>query len=400
MSISSKSDYDVIIAGAGPAGTSAAIYLAKNHLRVLLLEQKHFPRPKLCGEFISPECFSHFEKLGVADQMLSCKPAQISRTVFYSRGGRRISVPSSWFGGGVALGLSRSAMDHNLFQKAQSLGVDILERATVTDVLEEGERVSGVHVKTADAELDFTAPLTIDATGRARNLTRRVYEHEKKRTHIKPGLVAFKAHFTDAEPAENVCEIYSYRGGYGGLSGIEDGLSNLCFIVAAKDVRRCHSNPDEVMEQTVLTNRRAAQALRNARHGSEWLSVSLDRFGPADPAPKPGLFAVGDSASFIDPFTGSGMLMALESGGLVANVVVAHLKDLSSNDLQRSYRESYHRTFGSRLRISGLLRRTAFKPELAELTIFACSLNSWLRNRLARATRSPIGSEPSGASIS
>src|SRR5687768_3314214 len=109
--------YDVIIAGAGPAGSSAAIHLAKHDLRVLLLEQKQFPRPKVCGEFISPECFRHFESLGVADAMMWSKPATISRTVFYSSRGHRILVPSNWFGGGAALGLSRATMDNNLLEK-------------------------------------------------------------------------------------------------------------------------------------------------------------------------------------------------------------------------------------------------------------------------------------------
>jgi flavin-dependent dehydrogenase len=62
--------YDVIIAGAGPAGSSAAIHLGARGVRVLLVEQKKFPRAKLCGEFISPECQDHFEKLGVARSII------------------------------------------------------------------------------------------------------------------------------------------------------------------------------------------------------------------------------------------------------------------------------------------------------------------------------------------
>ncbi|MCM3871282.1 MAG: FAD-dependent monooxygenase, partial [Pyrinomonadaceae bacterium] len=89
--------YDVAIAGAGPAGTSAAIHLATQGARVLLVEQKRFPRAKLCGEFISPECLQHFERLRVSDQMISAGPATLTQTVFYSRKGRSINVPSEWF---------------------------------------------------------------------------------------------------------------------------------------------------------------------------------------------------------------------------------------------------------------------------------------------------------------
>src|SRR5215475_12250063 len=97
--------YDVIIAGGGPAGTSAAIHLANSGARVLLAEQKKFPREKLCGEFISPECLPHFDQLGVRERMLAAVPAKLSETVFYSRLGNSVSVPSSWFGAsGLALG--------------------------------------------------------------------------------------------------------------------------------------------------------------------------------------------------------------------------------------------------------------------------------------------------------
>src|SRR5687767_3519881 len=104
--------YDVIIARGGPAGSSAAIHLALRGARVLLAEQKKFPRPKLCGEFISPECITQFERLGVSDQMLASSPSPITETVFYSQAGARVSVPSAWLSkGGVALGLSRAEMD-------------------------------------------------------------------------------------------------------------------------------------------------------------------------------------------------------------------------------------------------------------------------------------------------
>ena len=91
--------------------------------RVLLAEQKKFPRAKLCGEFISPECARHFERLGVAEQMFAAQPARLSATVFYSRKGKSVSVPSAWFGAdGLALGLSRAEMDERLLRRASDAG--------------------------------------------------------------------------------------------------------------------------------------------------------------------------------------------------------------------------------------------------------------------------------------
>src|SRR5919199_1360999 len=108
--------YDVLIAGGGPAGASCAIHLATQGARVLLVEQKRFPRAKLCGEFISPECLGHFERLGVSEEMQGAGGSELSETVFYSRSGRSVNVPSEWFAGGRggALGLSRAEMDARL----------------------------------------------------------------------------------------------------------------------------------------------------------------------------------------------------------------------------------------------------------------------------------------------
>ena len=119
LSNHSSDTFDVAIVGAGPAGSSAAIRLAMHGARVLLLEEKKFPRAKLCGEFISPECISHFQQLGVLDQMLSAGATSLRETVFYSALGYKVAVPSEWFtSGATALGLSRSEMDHRLLERA------------------------------------------------------------------------------------------------------------------------------------------------------------------------------------------------------------------------------------------------------------------------------------------
>jgi flavin-dependent dehydrogenase len=299
-------------------------------------------------------------------------------------------VPSKWFGGG-ALGLSRAVMDNNLFRRAEVCGATILESASVTDVIEEKNQVRGVRLKVDEVEREYEAPITIDATGRARVLIRKL-KQQNATPRLKPKLIAFKAHLENTRVAEGACEIYFYSGGYGGLSTIQGGISNLCFITAANDVRRCSSNPDVVLNDVVMRNRRAAYTLESASTCSEWLSVSLESFGRQRPSPMKGLLAVGDSAAFIDPFTGSGMLMALESGELASRLILRHLeslrKNLSLKALGTEYSREYRRKFDSRLRICSVLRRAAFRPVLAEVGIVLCSASERLRNRIALATRS------------
>ena len=379
-------NFDVIIAGAGPAGSSAAIHLARKDLRVLLVEQKKFPRAKLCGEFISPECRRHFETLGVADAMTNSDPASITETVFYSSRGHHVTIPSSWFGGPAALGLSRAVMDNLLLRRARDCGVTVLEGATITEPIIDEDAVRGVKLKIDGDEQHHAAPLTIDATGRARILTRKLHTREPT---SKAKLIAFKVHLRNTRVAPNACEIYFYPDGYGGLSSVEGDISNLCFIISAEQVKRHSSDSALVMRDMVMKNRRAAYTLEHAEPESEWLSASWERFGRQQPSPVKGLLAIGDSAAFIDPFTGSGMLMAFESGELVAGVISLHRNELDGSALAADYAAAYLRKFDSRLRISGWLRRAAFKPRLAGVGIALCGVSKQFRNRIVRATRSP-----------
>src|SRR6185436_1648818 len=158
MNTKPENIFDVAIAGAGPAGASAAIHLAQAGAHVLLIEEKKFPRQKLCGEFISPECLDHFRRLGVIDQMTMAGGASVSRTVFYSARGTGVVVPSEWFKADAqALGLSRSEMDHQLLNRAKRAGVVVAEEAHASGLLCEDEVVRGVSVKNGEANRDYKA---------------------------------------------------------------------------------------------------------------------------------------------------------------------------------------------------------------------------------------------------
>lgn len=383
--------YDCIIVGGGPGGASAAIHLATKGARVLLIEQKKFPREKLCGEFISPECLEHFRHLGVAESMGVAGGVNVTETRFYSRKGASISVPSQWFGQSetLALGLSRAEMDERLLRRASAVGVQVIEGARVNALLMEEGRVCGVRVKAGAAAREYSARVTIDATGRSRALSRVV---EQPSHHGRAPFVAFKTHVSGACSDAGCCEIYSFPGGYGGLVPVEGGLSNLCFIVSSRDARVRRGDAEKVVREIVMTNQRARRTLERARARTEWLGTALEGFGRREITPAEGLLAVGDAASFIDPFTGSGMLMALESGELAARVVARWLDATGGAtarlaELMKEYRALYGTAFGARLRVCSMLRRAVFIPRLADAVIFTLGTSASVRRRLARSTR-------------
>ena len=157
-------------------------------------------------------------------------------------------------------------------------------------------------------------------------------------------------------------------------------------------MRACGADADQVLREVVCRNVRAARTLLNARARTPWLAVSLEGFGRHKLAPAKGLLTIGDAASFIDPFTGSGMLMAFESGELVAQVIAGHLGVMKSSQefivLAAKYREAYSQRFDSRLRLCSMMRRAAFFPGLAELAIRSFRLSDHLRRRVTQGTRS------------
>ncbi|MFN2501055.1 MAG: NAD(P)/FAD-dependent oxidoreductase, partial [Pyrinomonadaceae bacterium] len=369
-----------------------AIRLAMSGLKVLIVEQKRFPREKLCGEFISPECLPIFDELGIKDEILSGTGTPIQRTVFYAATGRSVSIASKWFASGsAAMGLSRAAMDAALLLRARSVGVTVLEETTAVGLVTENKRVIGLALRSPDEKCDVLSHLTIDATGRSRVLARQI---EKARHVARPRgkFVAFKAHLSGAEISPESCEIYAYKGGYGGCIGVEGGLHNLCFIVSTTAAKEHNSNAGDLVRNIVMKNRRASQSLKKFSVNGNWLAVPIEQYGRFDLAPTHGLLSVGDAAAFMDPFTGSGILIALQNSAVVTTSILDYFQAAPGARtfelLGSDYRARYAKIFGKRLRMASLLRRAAFLPGLAELIVQGLALNESITRYIARATRS------------
>ena len=384
-------DLRIVIAGAGPAGSSLAIRLAGVGYSVTLIERENFPRHKLCGEFISPECLRHFEDLGVSAAILSRGGERISKTIFYESGGRGITIPSTWFGSsGSALGLSRAEMDLHLLQRARILGVDIREGTSVTGVIQDGQKVSGLKLRSQEGNSsEVSGSIFIDATGRAAILTKFINRRSGNRDKPRKGdIIGFKSHLHETDLEKGRCEIYSFPGGYGGLMNIEDGLANHCFLTTAEVVRDLGGNADAIVSDHVLVNVRARETMQNAKAAGEWIAVSIDRFGPAELSPAPNVFAVGDAGAFIDPFTGSGILMALESSEIFARCLID-----APDELSYRYPSAHRDRFARRMRLSSFLRHASLSPKLAKFFIFALGLAPKAAHFVARSTRPTKGSD-------
>lgn len=378
-----QSFYAVIV-GAGPAGSSLAIRLANAGKHVLLLEKASFPRHKMCGEFVSPECADHFDELGIASDIKEVSAVEILETRFYTRRGRSLTIPNKWLATSDrnAIGISRFELDRLLMEKARASGVVVCELSEALLPIVEKGRLTGLKVRSESGEVaNVRTGIAIDASGRAQSLAR---HFQPGSSRSKADVVAFKTHLSNAKIEGDVCEIYSFQGGYGGCSEVENRKFNLCFVMNSSQVRAIGNDRQAILENGVLKNTRAKEMLSDIELSDLWLTVAIPRFGRGVSCPYPGVFAVGDAAGFIDPFTGSGIALALQTSKLCANTI------LSDDDLATAaiaYRRDYSVAVTNRMRFSGAIRFLAKFPQLADKMIGLFSISPFLSHAAAKATR-------------
>lgn len=383
-------DADVIIIGAGPAGSTLATQLARSGISVLLVEEKHMPRHKVCGEFITPEAFPTLERLEVRDAIHRAGAQPITRLCLTASNGTKVetSIAEMSRGARSALSLSRARLDQILFEKAKQAGSVCLEGVAVKNCIFEDGSPCGVEAMSIDEGrmVTFRSRLVVDASGRNSRL---MLTREERAAGARGGrLYALKAHLRRVEGITDQVELYFFPQGYGGLSRIEDGLVNLCFITSERAIREAGGDPPAVVDRTIKNNSLARSRLLHAEVEGRWLTVGPLRFGARRLA-QSGVLAIGDASGMIDPFTGTGIQIALRAGELAAEAIIKAMD--SNRDLfphaMAHYRTSYEREFGRRMKVAALLRRAAFSPQTANLLAALLARAPQLARRLLRATR-------------
>ncbi|MFM7599950.1 MAG: NAD(P)/FAD-dependent oxidoreductase, partial [Pseudanabaena sp.] len=301
-------NYDAIAIGAGLSGCSAAIQLAKLGYRVLLLEQSHYPMHKLCGEFLSVEVIESFEHLGIMEQVRKVGAQMIHRAYLTTSSGAsfRSKLPST------AMGLSRYQLDLMLFQRAQAVNVTCIDNTKVTGVT--GNLAEGFIVNTTKGE--FSGRLILGAFGKRSSLDRSLNRSFMQK---RSPWIAYKGHFTGVDIAD-VIELHSFPNGYCGLSQIETGEINVCWI-AHERVMKEPINPDLDIPESLAKNPVLADRFRQMQR----VSPSLQGLSQISFALKGNFYndicMIGDTAGMITPLCGDGMAMALRSAEIAVPLV-------------------------------------------------------------------------------
>ena len=255
----------VTVIGAGPAGTSAALAALEQGAGVELFDKSIFPRHKVCGEFLSPEAISLLQRFGVWDECEQQNPATLRR---------------------VFLCIGKQTKEWSLPEPARGLSRFQLDRILLDQAIRRGARF----------HREALPPQRGAVIAHGRHLQQKAGNR----------LFGFKAHFTGA--ASDVMSLYFFDGAYVGINGIENGLVNVCGVAPEALLKAVRFQINDLLHR----HRPAADRISCLRRTMDWLITGPLVFGPS-PQPEH-CYPAGDSAAFIDPFTGSGMLSALTTG--------------------------------------------------------------------------------------
>jgi 2-polyprenyl-6-methoxyphenol hydroxylase-like FAD-dependent oxidoreductase len=384
--------FDVVIVGAGLAGSSLALGLARRGLRVALLDHARFPHEKLCGEFLSPEAWIVFERLGLSEAVTRLGYHPIHRIRLSTPWGRILEAKFTDPDGLPGIGLSRSALDALLVQHARDAGTEVIEGARVGPPIVQEGRVAGVKVRhLTREEFEVRATVTIAADGRYSGLVQRTGT-TRPRGWLRPRLFGMKRHLIttdpDAEPAGTV-GLHLFPGGYGGTCRIEAPLINLCALLPESALHRHRGNLDRLAGEQFGHNPLLSHLWRTSHPAGGWKTVSGVRVQAAVPT-LPGIFYVGDAQGTIDPLGGQGMTMALLGVEvLLPFLTQALVEGGASTSLQRAYVTAWHRRFDHRIRLCQAFHHLLLRPQLIDLASTFPSVSSRLLVGCFHRTRDP-----------
>ncbi len=364
---------DVIVVGAGPAGAASAILLAERGWSVTLLDKAAFPRPKICGEYLSPESARILDRLGVLKAVDEAGAQPLRGMKIVAPDGTVIigSYPTTgpWPSHrDYALAIVRERLDQILVARARSLPVDVRERHRVTGLLREGRDVKGVQAQDPEGRaLELRARLVIGADGRASAVAAALgllRPHRLRR-------MALIQHVAGLDGFDERGEIFVDPPDYAILNPVAPGLVNLGLVVPL-----AHARPFAGRLETFFYARLRQLPRLSARLEGMKPVGALQAMGPlAYRVKEPragGVMLAGDAAGFYDPFTGEGIFTALRSAELLAEVAHTALErgTLEASAL-RPYAEARREHFRGKARLTRALQFVIARRRLANAAAHA-----------------------------
>ena len=379
----SMNQFDVAIIGAGPAGSSTAIALARRGYAVALLDKERFPREKLCGDFVNPINLSILRALGVEQEVLAADHERVMAFRITTSAGAEAEVPLPSKSGQAVfgLGLRRAIFDHILLRKAESENATVLQGSTIRTLKRDSQ---GWFFRVARLEgfEELRAKVLVGADGRNSWVAHRLGLSGSAATQGRS--VGFQFRLRVPNGVDGRVEIHLFPGGYAGLIGLGGDAINLCLAVDKRKLSH-HRSVEFLLESCLPQNPHLKEILRRSACEGEARSTYPVYFPPRRSFDN-GVLLVGDAARVNEPVTGEGIYFALKSGQLAAEIVDRALRrgDFSAAQLG-AYEQECRRAFRLRRGLNRLIRFLMYRPALLEPLVRLSATKRRLLESMIRA---------------
>jgi menaquinone-9 beta-reductase len=363
---------DVIVVGAGPAGSATALHLARAGLDVLLLEKTTFPREKVCGDGLTPRAVRALVGMGISlDARDGWRPNKGLRII---GGGSRLELPWPELASYPGYGLVRNRLDFDetLARAAQKAGARLIEGTNVTGpVLDDRTgRITGVTARQDGARRTYGSRLVIAADGCSSRLS--VAMGLRKRED-RPLGVAVRTYYRsprhDDDYLESWLELWDgdrLLPGYGWIFGMGDGTSNVG--LGLLNTSTAFRNTDyRALLRRWLAGLPPSWGFTEANRTQQVQGAALPMGFNRTPHYTRGLLLAGDAGGMVNPFNGEGIAYAMESGEIAARVVTQALSRPTWPGAERvlcTYPQALKDAYGGYYTLGRLFVRVIGRPEL------------------------------------
>jgi len=344
-----KCNFEVGIIGGGPAGSTAAAYLADYGFNVCLFEKKSFPRETLCGEFLTIEVIYYLQQLQLFEEFISLQPNKIKSFRIFNSSGKSISSKFNF----DAYGLSRSYFDNLLLCNAKRKGITVFQPAEVKQIISKKSSYQLSVKNEEQKEINIDVNHLIAAYGKQNHL-----DNSLKRNFInqKSKLNGIKFHLNKNQlrefPADEI-QIYAADNIYCGVNAVDNNKVTLGFL---EDRNREQPPP----RKQLIELREKNKAFKNLfNENDENLFDNLPIYGTGNiyfgrrNLVEDGIFFIGDAAGVIAPLSGDGIGIAMESGKLIADLFQKKRREnLSKKEIEFLFIKEWNKLFSNRMKIA------------------------------------------------